>query len=46
MKKRSHKYNIDKLRPRQGHKYTKYQNVSKYDVVYIYSAKIVKTPIL
>ena len=37
MKKRSHRYGINRLRPRHGHKCTIYDVwVSEYDDVYIY----------
>ena len=37
MKKRSHRYDINRLRPRHGHKYTRYDVwVSEYDNAYVY----------
>ena len=35
MKNRSYKYNINRLKPRDGHKYTKYK-VSQYNDGYMY----------
>ena len=38
MKNRSHRYNIDRLGPKKGHKRTKYK-VCQYDDPYMYKAK-------
>ena len=35
MKNRSHRYDIDRPRPRHGHKYTKYK-MSQYNDGYVY----------
>ena len=35
MKKRSHRHNINRPGPNQGHKYTKYK-VSRHDDAYMY----------
>ena len=32
----SHIYDISRPRPRHGHKYSKYKNVTQYDDAYIY----------
>ena len=36
MKNGSHIYDISRPRPRHGHKYSKYKNVTQYDDAYIY----------
>ena len=36
MKNRSHRYDINRPRPKHGHKYTKYKNVSHYSDGYRY----------
>ena len=36
MKKRSHRYDINRPRSRHGHRYSKYKKVSRYDDAYIY----------
>ena len=36
IKNKSQRYDINRLRPRHGHKYTKYKNVSQYSDGYMY----------
>ena len=36
MKNKSHRYSINRTKPRHGHKYTKHKNVSQYNYAYMY----------
>ena len=36
MKNRSHRYGMNRSRPRYGYKYTKYKKVYQYDNAYVY----------
>ena len=38
MKNRSHRYDINRSRSRQGHKYSKYQKMFHYENPYVYEA--------